>query len=280
MLSIEDRAARYIAKIQSIEGQNGDTACFAAACALVEGFNLPTSKALDLMRQWNQTCASPAWQDHRLVYKINEAAKVAEKSARRGYLLNGQKDCTTKYIPVMPALELPEEITSIRQFLTTAFKPGENISISRGRFDERDNRTVMGSGTVLTLEKWLEISDAENDSLARWFGGTSNKDALGAFIRCNPMLPDGEKDVDVTAHRHVVIEFDHLTLKEQWAKIKASNAPITAVIYSGSKSLHAWVRVDAKDRQEYNTRAAELLTIFGGADTPVARNPNRFSRLP
>ena len=50
---------------------------------------------------------------------------------------------------------------------------------------------------------------------------------------------------------------------------------------SGGKSVHAWVRVDAKDRAEYDARVAAVYELF--ADCPPDKqnkNPSRFTRLP
>ena len=54
-----------------------------------------------------------------------------------------------------------------------------------------------------------------------------------------------------------------------------------AVLTSGGKSLHAWIRIDAKDREEYDKRRDDVYAYFlpHGAD-PQNKNPSRFSRLP
>ena len=61
----------------------------------------------------------------------------------------------------------------------------------------------------------------------------------------------GSKDEHVTKYRHVLVEFDHIpSLEEQWNLINEAKLPCTAVISSGNKSLHAWVRVDADNLAE------------------------------
>jgi RecA-family ATPase len=79
----------------------------------------------------------------------------------------------------------------------------------------------------------------------------------------------------------VLLEWDTVTKEEQRARIAQSNLPVTAIVDSGGKSVHAWVRVDAKDRAEYDARVAQVFALF--ADCPPDKqnkNPSRFTRLP
>lgn len=106
--------------------------------------------------------------------------------------------------------------------------------------------------------------------------------AAGTFIRVNPMQPNGSGNADVTAWRHVLIESDSCSLEQQWAAIKASNLPVSVVVHSGNKSLHAWVRVDAKDADEYRYRAqkaADAMTQLGVVVDAKCLNPSRLARL-
>jgi RecA-family ATPase len=57
--------------------------------------------------------------------------------------------------------------------------------------------------------------------------------------------------------------------------------PVAAVIGSGGRSVHAWVRVDARDADDYRATVAEMLGILArfGVDGKN-KNPSRLSRLP
>ena len=95
------------------------------------------------------------------------------------------------------------------------------------------------------------------------------------------MITLGSKDTDVTKYRHVLVEFDHIpTLEEQWNLICEAKLPCTAVISSGNKSLHAWVRVDAKNLAEYEQRRKLLFDHLADHVDPANANPSRLSRLP
>ena len=84
------------------------------------------------------------------------------------------------------------------------------------------------------------------------------------------MTARGSRDEHVTKYRHVLVEFDHIpTLKEQWNLICEAKLPCTAVISSGNKSLHAWVRVDAKNLAEYEQRRKLLFDHLADHVDPV-----------
>jgi RecA-family ATPase len=66
---------------------------------------------------------------------------------------------------------------------------------------------------------------------------------------------------------------------EQEKVLRDTGMPITALIDSGGKSIHAWVRVDARDRKEWEERRDIIYSTVPGID-PKNKNPARFSRLP
>ena len=156
-------------------------------------------------------------------------------------------------------MNLPSGIENpVPKLLGAAFELGEKIRIV---FGPRISRGLLVRGDKLNgvAEK---ITAAE----------------MGAWICINP-LSDGIKDEHVTAYRHCLVEFDDGDLEEQYEKIVSTNLPITAIIYSGSKSVHAWVRVDARDRKQYDERVAKVYEEFPGLDSGN-KNPSRLSRLP
>ena len=88
-VSAADRAAKYIAKMPpAISGQGGHDCTFAAACALVLGFDLAPDEAFPLLAEWNLSHCQPVWAEHELRHKLNSAN---EKTDERGYLLTAQR---------------------------------------------------------------------------------------------------------------------------------------------------------------------------------------------
>ena len=91
-------------------------------------------------------------------------------------------------------------------------------------------------------------------------------------------------DSAVASFRFAVAEFDGLSKPAQlafWWGFRT--APIVALIDSGGKSIHAWLRVDCPDRATWERDVEQVL--FGkvliplGCD-PACRNESRLSRMP
>jgi hypothetical protein len=109
----------------------------------------------------------------------------------------------------------------------------------------------------------------------------------GLFIRINPLKPAGKTDKDVTAFRHVLVEFDldsrgnRIPKELQYGALLESGFPISAILDSGDKSIHGWVRVDAPDRKEYDRRREIVWDYFKRWNLdPQNKNPSRYSRCP
>ncbi|MGE4286940.1 MAG: hypothetical protein AB7F23_10135 [Phycisphaerae bacterium] len=93
-------------------------------------------------------------------------------------------------------------------------------------------------------------------------------------------------DSAVREFRYCVIEFDNISLPEQvrfWAKIPL---PITALIYSGGKSIHCWLNLTGINLSSLADWQAEVKgELFEkrlkplGVDVATS-NPSRTSRMP
>jgi len=105
----------------------------------------------------------------------------------------------------------------------------------------------------------------------------------GAWVRINPLDGQGVKDANVTAFRHTLIEADDQDLGKQLALIRQMRLPCSAIVHSGGKSIHALVRVDAGNAEEYRARVDRLYAVCKASGLKAdgaCRNPSRLSRLP
>ena len=112
--------------------------------------------------------------------------------------------------------------------------------------------------------------------------GDYNPEA-GAWIRFNPLDGNGCKNENVTEYRYALVESDRMELEQQNAILRELELPIACLVYSGKKSLHAIVRVDAADYNEYRKRVDYLYEVCqkNGIDVDTQnRNPSRLSRMP
>lgn len=105
----------------------------------------------------------------------------------------------------------------------------------------------------------------------------------GAWIRFNPMNENGAKNSDVTSYRYTLIESDKMSVSKQIAMIRALELPVAALVYSGGKSVHAIVHVDADTFKEYQQRVQfiyETCEKNGFKVDTQNKNPSRLSRMP
>lgn len=81
--SVIERARKYLEKVPgAVSGQGGHDATYAAACALVLGFDLTPEQAYPLLVEWNEKC-QPSWSEADLHHKLNDANA---EPGERGYL--------------------------------------------------------------------------------------------------------------------------------------------------------------------------------------------------
>lgn len=289
-----ERARRWLAATPpAVAGNDGHGHTYHVVSELLHGWDLGPNQVLGLIRDWNARC-DPPWTAKELNHKVEQAmSRSHEYDKPRGHRL--KSEAPPRYeIPgpitrviLKPAAApdssdpkpaLPEPIEDgCRKLLMACFEKGEGIGITEATFIEDGRCIPAGSGLVLSREEWIAKLDARGGDPNRIWAAEGNP---GAFIRVNPMKVGGASDGDVTAYRHALLEFDGISLEEQWHVIKESRIPSTAVVYSGGKSVHAWVKVDAKDRIEYSSRVAELLKALEGyGPDQKNKNPSRLARL-
>lgn len=112
--------------------------------------------------------------------------------------------------------------------------------------------------------------------------GDCNPEA-GAWIRFNPLDGKGGKNENVTDWRYALVESDSMELDKQNALIRELELPVACLVYSGGKSIHAIVHIDAADYHEYRKRVDYLYSICkkNGLDVDQQnKNPSRLSRMP
>lgn len=266
------RAALWLSKVPpAISGSGGHNATFTAAVGLVHGFGLSEGDAYTLLSEWNRMCYPP-WSDRDLRYKIKSAASTSHDKPA-GHLLNSTMaiEYTDLSRVTFKAPKPVETDSQFKRFLTAAFAPTEIVCIC----EQVEEGRPMSSGSFLPVEDWIKRFDSPESILFR-------RDRMdGVFVRINPFKPSlySGSDNDVSAYRHVLVEFDNKPKPEQEKLLRDSGLPISVLIDSGGKSIHGWVRVDAANRHEWDARRDEIYKAIPGID-PKNKNPARFSRLP
>lgn len=132
-----------------------------------------------------------------------------------------------------------------------------------------------------TAGELIQLLQKNGNDIGAVFG--DYQEVAGAWIRFNPLDGKGVKNDNVTDFRYALVESDSMDLGKQYALFKELELPIAALVHSGKKSLHAIVRVDARDYQEYRKRVDYIYAICkkNGLDIDTQnRNPSRLSRMP
>jgi RecA-family ATPase len=175
-------------------------------------------------------------------------------------------------LPV-PPMPISVESGPVDKFLTTCFDVGDQINICRSVKDGERERPD-GAGETRSREEWLELFKA--DGLKEWQG-----DAVGVYVSINANNGKNRKAESITKFRHCLIEFDESTMQEQWAIIKRSGLPTSAIIKSGARSLHAWVEIRATNAKEFAERVDFIYKhLEHSKPDPANKDAGRLSRLP
>lgn len=107
--------------------------------------------------------------------------------------------------------------------------------------------------------------------------------SCGAWIRFNPLDGKGVKNENVADFRYALVESDTEEIEKQNAIMRELELPIACLVHSGKKSLHAIVKIDAVDYNEYRKRVDYLYNICKKNGLEIDsqnRNPSRLSRMP
>ena len=172
----------------------------------------------------------------------------------------------------------------LKIFLKTLFKSGEYVGYVSNDvyFNDDHNRYEPTKGVYYrTVDEILTSLDRYPDDLGATIGDW--KKVAGAWIRINPLDGKGASKKNVTRYSYCLIESDDIPIKEQEETFKRLNLPIATMVYSGGKSIHAIVKIDATNIQEYEERVQfcyDYLKNNGISIDAQNKDPNRLSRMP
>ena len=167
-------------------------------------------------------------------------------------------------------------------YLETLFEPSENVGYVVKSY-EKDGRHIPANKgsydrTAGQLIEELTICDGDIGAALGDY-----EPLAGAWIRFNPLDGKGVKNENVTEFRYALVESDNVDIEKQNAIIRELELPVAVLVYSGGKSLHAIVRIEAADYNEYRSRVDFLYEICrknGLQPDTQNRNPSRLSRMP
>ena len=155
--------------------------------------------------------------------------------------------------------ELAPTQTLIR-YLEAMFQPDELVGYAtQVKPDNHGKLKPINTNLAMKASEFIDrLRDAESIEAVI---GPYRADC-GAWIRLNPLDGKGQSDRNVAAYRHVLIESDTLPKEEQERIYRKYELPITCLVDSAGKSVHALVRIDAPNEQEYRNRVNYLFRFL------------------
>lgn len=169
------------------------------------------------------------------------------------------------------------------RYLTTLFDTDEYVGFVVSSIENEKGKYIPGNrgNFRMTAGQIVEGLHSCNGDIGAVIGDYNQ--AAGAWIRFNPLNGEGVRNTDIASFKYALVESDSLDIGKQLSIIHQLELPVAAVVYSGSKSIHAIVKVDASDNKEYRERISYLYKICDKNGLEVDsqnKNPSRLSRMP
>lgn len=186
--------------------------------------------------------------------------------------------------PRKPLTEPPTDgAEQLRLFIGAAFEPGEHVSITMDSYQDEETGKFHPLGGLQALTAGELCAELETARRIEDVIGDYDHHA-GAWFTVCPVDGKGRGRKNITAYRHCLVEGDAQPVDVQERILRACGLPITSLTTSGSKSVHALVRLDAADIDEWNYRRervwAYLKDNYGFVVDEACKDPSRLSRLP
>ncbi|MCG4457673.1 AAA family ATPase [Erysipelothrix rhusiopathiae] len=173
-------------------------------------------------------------------------------------------------------------VQELIKYLQVLFESTENVGYVTSTYKNDDGKYLPQKGNFdrTAGELIQELHKYKND-IGAVIG--DYKPEAGAWIRFNPLDGKGVKNENVTDYRYALVESDSIPVERQNAIVRELELPVATLVYSGGKSIHAVVKVEAATMEEYRKRVNYLYDVCkkNGLEVDTQnRNAARLSRMP
>lgn len=172
-------------------------------------------------------------------------------------------------------------IKELTLYLETLFEASENVGYVTETW-EKDGKYLPTRGCYdRTAGELIQALNTCGGDIGAVIGDYNER--AGAWIRFNPLDGKGVKNDNVTEYRYALVESDIMDIEHQNAIIRELELPVTCLVFSGGKSIHAIVKIDAGNYEEYRKRVDYLYMVCEKNGLKIDtqnRNPSRLSRMP
>lgn len=173
-------------------------------------------------------------------------------------------------------------VRELTTYLETLFEASENVGYVTDTWQNEDGKHLPTKGAYdRTAGELIQLLNQSGGDIGSVFGDYNPE--AGAWIRFNPLDGNGVKNDNVTEYKYALVESDTMEIEKQNAIMRELELPIAALVYSGKKSIHAIVKVEAANYDEYRKRVDYLYNICKKNGLHIDnqnRNPSRLSRMP
>ena len=176
-----------------------------------------------------------------------------------------------------------DSIKEIVTYLEILFEASESVGYVTSAWKKEDENKWLptkGNWDRTAGQLIQELNGCKGD-IGKVLGDVNPE--CGAWIRFNPLDGKGVKNENVTDFRYALVESDCIEIDKQNEIVRALELPVACLVHSGKKSLHAIVRIDAANYEEYRKRVDFLYSVCkkNGLEIDTQnRNPSRLSRMP
>ena len=232
------------------------------------------------------------WNSFHGSGKPVKGGSIVQMAKERGWTVFGEDGCmawddTIEYDGADGFTGFPQEVwnpaADLITYLETLFSPDEKVGyVTNDVWQDAEGKWVPSKGVYdRTAAELIASLKKHKDDLGATIGDW--KKDVGAWIRFNPVDGQGVKNENITRFSYALVESDTLPIPEQDILFRKLELPIAALVHSGGKSLHAIVKVDAENYEEYRKRVEFLYDFLeknGVSIDKQNRNPSRLSRMP
>ncbi|HCX62412.1 MAG TPA: DNA primase [Clostridiales bacterium] len=174
-----------------------------------------------------------------------------------------------------------DPVGQLVKYLEILFEASENVGYVTDSWDKDGKYLPTKGAWDRTAGELIQLLNNCNGDIGSVLG--DYKEGAGAWIRFNPLDGKGCKNENVTEFRYALVESDDMPIDQQHAIYRELELPIACLVHSGKKSLHAIVRIEAGNYEEYRKRVDYLYNVCKKNGLKVDnqnRNPSRLSRMP
>lgn len=228
---------------------------------------------------------------------ISAAAKVSTNAARFTGTPSARRFTPTRATPkpkqptdrVRRLIELGRDVASmdaLRELSPAEIYPGTNETARRIQ-GETALQLLFASSDVIHIrqDKADNTAAAPSRNLRPMRDWLFDNNAFGEIVRPNPFTGKQGKTSEgrpsyaakecIAAFRHMVFEFDEMPLEDQcrfWAGfIRNAKLPLVSLTFSGAKSIHGVVRVNAPDLETWAKYRAIVIERYAVDEDPRFR---------